>query len=135
VPGRIDAQEPRLQDLQRISVGYQQDVTAGVPSLQVRDERGRPVQHGGHGLDVAVRVPGVFLVGCPDARVAGGRRPFPLPEAPFAETASAAPRCARTTSAVCLAREKSEEQMTVPAGKPQPLAAASACWRPCSVSP
>jgi hypothetical protein len=35
VPGRIDAQEARLQDLQRISVGYQQDVTAGVLSLQV----------------------------------------------------------------------------------------------------
>ena len=64
MPGRIDAQEARLQDLQRISVGYQQDVTAGVLSLQVRDESGRRVQHGGHGLDVAVRVPGVLLVRC-----------------------------------------------------------------------
>ena len=50
-------------------------------------------------------------------------------------TTSGMPRCARTISAVCLAREKSDEQMTVFPGRPQPRAAASACWRPGSDSP
>jgi hypothetical protein len=50
-------------------------------------------------------------------------------------TTSAAPSCARTISAVCLAREKSDEQMTVSIGRLQPRAAASACWRPSSDSP
>lgn len=36
---------------------------------------------------------------------------------------------------VCLAREKSDEQMKVLPGRPQLRAATSACWRPSSDSP
>jgi hypothetical protein len=83
--GRIHARQARLQDLQRVSVGYQQDVTTAVPPLQLRDERRRPVQHSGCRLNLAVSAAGIRLVACPDACVVDGRRPFPVPEAPFAE--------------------------------------------------
>jgi len=86
VPGRIHAREARLQDLQRVSMRDQQDVTTAVPPLQLRNERGRPVQHSGRGLNVAVRVDRIGLVGGPDTRVVAGRRPFPGPEAPLAES-------------------------------------------------
>jgi len=81
----IHARETRLQDLQCVSVGDQQDVTTAMLPLQLRDKRGRPVQHSGRRLNVAVRVHRIGLVGCPDMRVVAGRRPFPVPEAPLAE--------------------------------------------------
>ena len=85
VPGRIHGPQARLQDLQRVSVGYQQDVATAVPPLQLRDERCRPVQHSGCRFNVVVRTAWIRLVACPDTRVVEGRRPFPVPEAPFAE--------------------------------------------------
>ena len=62
-----------------------QDVTTAVPPLQLCYECGRPVQHSGRGLNVAVRVAGIGLVGRSDTRLVAGRRPFPVPEAPLAE--------------------------------------------------
>lgn len=70
---RMHARETRLQDLQCVSVGDQQDVTTAMLLLQLRDERGRPVQHSGRRLNVAVRVYRIGLVGCPDMRVVAGR--------------------------------------------------------------
>lgn len=86
MPGRIHARETRLQDLQGVSMGDQQDVTTAVPLLQLHDESGHPVQHRGSGLDVAVRLDWIGLVGGPDTCVVAGRRAFPAPEAPLAES-------------------------------------------------
>jgi len=82
---RIHARETRLQDLQYVSMGDQQEVTTAMLPLQLRDERRRPVQHSGRRLNVAVRMDRIGLVGGPDTHVVAGCRPFPLPEAPLAE--------------------------------------------------
>ncbi len=50
-------------------------------------------------------------------------------------TTSAAPRQSCTISAVCRARAKSDEQITVPAGSPLPRAASRTCSRPAADSP
>lgn len=73
VPGGTQSQEGTLQNLQCVSVGDQQDVTTVMLPLQLRGERGRPVQHSGRRLNVAVRVYRIGLVGCPDMRVVAGR--------------------------------------------------------------
>jgi hypothetical protein len=87
VPGRVEPEEARLQDLQRVPVGHQEDVAARVPPFQVGDERGRPVEHGGGRLDVAVGAAGARLVGCPHPRVVGRRRPVQVAEGPLAQGA------------------------------------------------
>jgi hypothetical protein len=85
VPGGTQSQEGRLQDLQGVSVGDQQDVATGVSPVQVNDERGRPVEYRGGGFDPAADLVGVRLVGRPDPGVVVGRRSFPVPEAPLAK--------------------------------------------------
>src|SRR6185312_13424962 len=85
VLGRIHPEEARLQDLQRVTVRYQQDVAAGVPPLQVRDQRGRPVEHVGRGLDAVAAVVAVRTVRGPDPRVVRHRCPLQVAEAPLAQ--------------------------------------------------
>jgi len=85
VPGGAQPQEGRLQDLQGVSMGDQQDVATGVSPFQVNDERGRPVKHRRGRFDAAADLVGARLVGRPDPGVVVGRRPFPVPEAPLAE--------------------------------------------------
>jgi hypothetical protein len=85
MPGWTQSQEGRLQDLQGISMGDQQDVATGVSPFQVNDERGRSVKHCGDRFDADADLVGVRLVGRPNPGVVVGRRPFPVPEAPLAE--------------------------------------------------
>ena len=84
VPGRVEPEEARLQDLQRVTVRHQQDVAARVPAVQVGDQRGHPVEHGGRGLD-AVHVAGARLVAVPDPGVARDRLTLQVAEAPLAQ--------------------------------------------------
>jgi hypothetical protein len=83
--GRIDPQEAGLQNLQRVPVRHQEDVATRVPSIQIHDQRRRPVEHGRRRLDAAVEMVGVRFVGRPDPRVVAGGRSFPVTEAPLAE--------------------------------------------------
>ena len=85
MPRWAHSKEARLQDLQRVPMGDQENVATGVPPFQFNDERRRPVKDRGDRLDAAADLGGVSLVGRPDTSVVVGRRSFPFPEAPLAE--------------------------------------------------
>ena len=82
VPGRVEAGEARLQDLQRVPVRHQQDVAVAVAPLQAGHQRGRPGEDGGRRLDPRAAGRAV-AVGRPDLGVTGSRAAVEVAEEPL----------------------------------------------------